>query len=223
MAASGMSTHTLYLDGAIVASVAYPAGVGYSLYTSLWGAPRQISVGLLGMLALPFMLVVPAVYALRPDLIVLTGPPMPWLASAVLLAPLAVACESAVQSIFVWHTTGRFPRAITVQSFWKPRLGGFGHILLALIAVGEELFYRAIWIGLLLSLGVDTPVALLVSSAAYGFNHLSFGVSAVAAKTLTGVLYGAIYLAGDRSIVLPIVAHVLQNVLVLEIARRRHG
>jgi uncharacterized protein len=223
MAASEMNTHTLYLDVAIIAAVVYPAGAGYSLYTSLWGSPRRISPGLLGMLALPLALVVPAVYALRPDLIVLTGTQLPWIVAAVLLGPVALALEAAVQSMFVWYTTGRFPRAITVHDFWRRRLAPSGYLLLVLIAAGEELFYRAIWIAVLISVGVGTPAALVISSAAYGVNHLSFGISSVAAKTLTGLLYGAIYLAGDRSIALPIVAHVIQNSLILELARRGHA
>jgi hypothetical protein len=217
-----MSIHTLYLDGAIVASVAYPAGVGYSLYTSLWGTPRQISSGLLAMLALPCALVVPAVYALRPELIVLSGATLSWLAAAVAVAPLALASETLIHGAVLWRTTGRRPRGITVQSFWRPRLTGLGHLLLALVAIGEELFYRAIWMGLLISMGVAVPLALVISSAAYGLNHLSFGLTSVAAKSVTGFLYGAVYLAGGQSLALPIVAHVLQNIAVLEIARPRH-
>ena len=218
-----MSSHTLYLDGAIIAAVAYPAGVGYSLYTSLWGEPRQISNGLLAMLALPCALVVPAVYILRPELIVLTGASVIWLAAAAALAPLALASEWIIHGAVLWRRTGRRPSGIGVQPFWTPHMTGLGHLLLALVAIGEELFYRAIWIGLLISLGAGAPLALVISSIAYGLNHLSFGATSVAAKSVTGLLYGALYLAGGQSLALPIVAHVVQNIVVLELARPRHA
>jgi len=218
-----MSSHTLYLDGAIIAAVAYPAGVGYSLYTSLWGEPRQISNGLLAMLVLPCALVVPAVHILRPELIVLTGASLIWLVAAAALAPLALTWEWIVHGAVLWRRTGRRPRGIGVQPFWAPNLTAVGHLLLVLVAVGEELFYRAIWIGLLMSLGAGAPFALVISSIAYGLNHLSFGATSVVVKSMTGLLYGALYLAGGQSIVLPIVAHVAQNLIVLELARPRHA
>jgi CAAX protease family protein len=222
MAGSEMNTHTLYLDGVIVAAAAYPSGLGYSMYTSLWGVPRQISVALLAMLALPFVMVTAAVCVLRPSVFTLTTPTVPWLLGAMLLVPVALACEFVIDALVVWRATGQAPRGVSLHSFWRP-LPVSGHLLVALIAVGEELFYRAIWLGVLMSLGVAAPIALLLSSAAYGVNHLSFGGTSVASKSVTGLLYGAIYLAGGRNIALPIVAHVLQNVAVLALARPDHA
>lgn len=218
-----MSSHTLYLDGAIIAAVAYPAGVGYSLYTSLWGEPRQISNDLLAMLLLPCALVVPAVYTLRPELIVFTGASLMWLAAAAALAPLALGSEWIIHGAVLWRRTGRRPRGLGVQPLWAARMTGVGHLLLALVAIGEEFFYRAIWLGLCLSFGAGAPLALAISSVAYGLNHLSFGATSVAAKSMTGLLYGALYLAGGQSIALPIVAHIVQNVMLLELARSRHA
>jgi hypothetical protein len=217
-----MNTHTLYLDGVIVASAAYPSGLGYAIYTSLWGPPRRISVALLVMLALPFVMVTPAVYALRPGLIALAATTLPWLLAAVLLVPVALACEFVIHALVTWRATGHKPRGLSVHGFWQP-LPLSGHLLVALIAAGEEVFYRAIWIGVLTSLGAADSIALLLSSAAYGLNHLSFGSTSVVSKSVTGFFYGALYLAGGRNLALPIVAHVLQNVALLAFARPGHA
>jgi membrane protease YdiL (CAAX protease family) len=215
-----MSTHTLYLDGAIVAAAAYPSGFGYSLYIALRGEPRQVSNGLLAALVLPCALVVPAVLALRPELIPLRGATVSWLVAALAIAPVALACESVIHGVVLWRTTRRLPRGITVPRFWRRPLDPSGLFLLALVAIGEEFFFRAIWLGVLIGMGMTMPLALALSSVAYGLNHLSFGSATVVAKSVTGLLYGTIYLAAGQSLVLPIVAHVLQNFLLLRIARR---
>ena len=217
-----MTGHTLYLDAAIAAAVVYPAGLAYSLYTSWWGFPRQVSTRLLAMLALPAALVVPAVHALRPELVALNGTGSSWLAAALLAAPLALGVEWCVHAGAIVATTGHRPSGVGLPEFWTPRLSPGGHVLLACIAVGEELFYRAIWIGLLLSLGAGPVLALLISATAYGLNHLSFGAATVVAKSMTGLIYGGLLVA-TGSISVPIAAHVLQNVLVLRLARPRHA
>jgi len=218
-----MIAPTPYLDWVIVASAAYPSGLGYSVYAGLWGTPRHVSSLLLGMLALPFVVVVPAVSVLRPGLID-AGPSPAWLiAAAVVLAPVALLCEFAIHGVAAWRATGAFPRAIAVHGFWRGRLAPQGHLLLAIIAIGEECFYRAIWMGVLIASGVAVPAALAISSLAYGVNHLSFGGASVVSKTVTGFLYGALYLAGGLNIALPILTHVLQNAVLLGVTGRRHG
>jgi membrane protease YdiL (CAAX protease family) len=110
-----------------------------------------------------------------------------------------------------------------VQSFWNCPLGVADHLLLALVAVGEEIFYRLIWIAVMLSFGLSMPLALVISSVAYGFNHLSFGGLSVFSKSVTGLCYGALYLLGGQSIILPVVTHVLQNFTLLRLTRERHA
>jgi uncharacterized protein len=97
------------------------------------------------------------------------------------------------------------------------------HLLLASIAVGEEVFYRMIWLGALLALGFPAALAIVISSLAYGLNHLRFGGISVASKTVTGCIYGSLYLLGGQSIWLPIVTHILQNLTLFQMAGRRNA
>jgi membrane protease YdiL (CAAX protease family) len=222
-----INTPTLYLDFLVLASVVNPSGFSYSLYMSWNHGPRAQITRLLALLALPFLVVIPAVWALNPrfwhsNLVGLHAIRTPLVVLALLLVPVAIFGEYIIHALAMYVREGTFPRKITLQSSWQQNLSPLDHILLVVVAIGEEFFYRLIWIGLLISFGVPSWLAVLISSLAYGLNHLFFGGTSVAAKTTTGVLYGALYLLG-QSVWLPVVTHVLQNASLFAITRRRHA
>ena len=226
-----MNTPIPYLDVVILASTSYPSGLVYSLLTA-WGTPgmprtagaqRRISTRTLAILALPYAVLAPLVWFIQPKLLLVHVTSVWMFAVAVLLVPVALTIEYAVHAFPAYRATGQFFRGIVVQSPWPEKLSLPDHLLLASIAVGEEVFFRMIWLGALLSLGLPTPLAILVSSLAYGLNHLMFGGISVASKTVTGCIYGSLYLLGGQSIWLPIVTHVLQNLTLFQVARRRNA
>ena len=223
-------TPTLYLDGIILAAVSYPSGVSNSLFVTWKGAPRQVSTSWLAALVLPFAAVVPAVWALSPKLFAssLLIPSLLTLHSAkglllfgvaVLLAPVVLAIEYGILGFASYRVNGEFPRKIAVQRFWQGLTPG-GHLLLVLVAAGEEIFYRLIGLGVFLSIGLPLPVALLISSVAYGLNHLYLGRTVVLSKSVAGLVYGTLYLAAGN-IWLPIVTHALQNFALFQFTRER--
>jgi membrane protease YdiL (CAAX protease family) len=218
-----MNTLTLYLRWIILASTAYPSGFGYSIYSIWRGSPQVVSTGLLGALTLPFVFVVPAVWALGPAAIVLRGTSIRLLALAALLAPVALVMEYCIQGLAAYRLTGAFPRRLAVANFWNVNLSPAGHVLVVLIAAGEEVFFRLIWIEILLSFSVPAPLALAISSVAYALNHLYSGAAAVFSKFASGLMYGALYLFGGQSIWLPIVTHVLQNLVLFKVTRGNRG
>jgi hypothetical protein len=218
-AAFEMNTPTPYLDCIILASAAYPSGFSYSLFVAWRGTLREVSTAFLGVLVLPYLAVTSAVWALRPAMLTFRESTAAWLAVAVLLAPVALLIEHGIHTLASYRANGRFPRAITLQPFWRRRLSPADHLLLGLVAVGEEIFYRMFWLGVLLSFDLPLPLALAVSSAAYGVNHLAFGAPSVVSKTASGFLYGSLYLFGGQSIWLPIVTHGIQNLALFKLAK----
>jgi uncharacterized protein len=218
-----MSTPIPYLDMVILASAAYPSGFSNSLYTSWRGAPRGASTGFLWMLMLPYPAIVLSVWAVQPELLSWRGTTVPLVVAAIILAPLALLIEYGIHALGSYRMTGRFPRGIAVQGFWRRQLSPTDHLLVGTVAVGEEILYREIWVGVLLSFGLPTPAAAGISSLAYGFNHLAFGRTSVITKTVTGLLYCTLYLVGGKSIWLPIMSHTLQNTMLFILTKGRHA
>ncbi len=83
-----------------------------------------------------------------------------------------------------------------------------------LAAAAEEMVFRGIFLPVLDQL-VPVLVAVAVTSIVYGFNHLYFGWLAVLQKTLTGVGLGLLFVYSGYSVLVPIAAHVVQNLVVL--------
>jgi membrane protease YdiL (CAAX protease family) len=172
---------------------------------------------------LPYAAIVLAVWAVRPELFSWRGTTVPLVVAAVVLAPLALLIEYGIHALASYRVNGTFPRGIAVQAFWRRRLSPTDHLLVGTVAVGEEILYRGIWIGVLLSFGLPTLVAAGISSVAYGINHLAFGRTSVIAKTVTGLLYCSLYLVGGKSIWLPILSHCLQNTMLFFLTKERHA
>jgi membrane protease YdiL (CAAX protease family) len=223
-----IATPTLYLNCIILASVAYPAGVSNSLFVTWKGIPRQVSTGWLAALVLPYAVVIPAVWVLSPKSLIsglllpsiLTLDSTRWLlllGLAVLLAPILIVIEYGILGFVSYRVNGRFPRGM-VQRFWQKGLSPTEHLLLVLVAAGEEIFYRLIGLGVLVSIGLPLPFALVISSLAYGLNHLFMGKTTVISKSVAGLVYSALYIAGG-SVWLPIVTHALQNFVLLQFAK----
>lgn len=88
-----------------------------------------------------------------------------------------------------------------------------------LAAFGEEFFYR----GYLLNRFRDvfgtaafgTVIALVVSSAIFGSAHAYQGITGVIDEALMGLILGIAYLAFGRSLIVPIVAHGVQDTIDL--------
>lgn len=227
-----MSTPTLYpdavLEGILMASACYPAGFSHALYTQWKGPVRAISTDYLAFLVVPFVAVGTVACALRPDLLpLLTWIHVTWIhglnvrliLAAILLVPLALGIEYLIGLLLVFFASGgRGPllRRVTLPSFWSRRLSVADYLLLGLVVVGEEIFYRGLWLGALhTTFGMPIIAALIVSSLAYGLNHLAFGPTSVGTKAVSGALYGGLYLMGHENLLLPILAHGLQNLTLL--------
>jgi membrane protease YdiL (CAAX protease family) len=218
-----MNTPIPYLDAVILASTAYPSGLVYSLLSAWKDGPHKVSTRLLTVLVLPYVALTPMVWLIQPKLLLVHVTSVWMLAVAILLVPVALMIEYAIHAFPAYRATGQFFRGIVIQSPWPGKLSLPDHALLASIAVGEEVFFRMIWLGALLALGFPAPLAIFISSLAYGLNHLMFGGISVASKTVTGCIYGSLYLLGGQSIWLPIVTHVLQNLTLFLVAGRRNA
>jgi hypothetical protein len=212
------------LDCLLLTAASYPSGLSYSLFTQRGGDPRQASASFLGFLVAAYVVIVAGVLVLRPGLLLFHGTSPLWLMLAGVLAPVALLLEFCLNAYLAYRHSGVFPRGVDLHQFWDPKTPLSQHLLLGLIVVGEECLYRGVWIGALHgSLGVPAPVALGISAVAYGCNHLAFGTKSVLSKTVMGLVYGGLYLAGGQSLWLPIMTHGLQNLLLFALARRSYA
>ena len=93
--------------------------------------------------------------------------------------------------------------------------------LLLFCILGEALLEEVLWRGYLVSYAIDVlnmPVqyAVIISSVAFGMNHIAYGLANVISKTLFGVILSLMYLASD-SLLPSILCHQVFNLMVFKI------
>ncbi|MET7427132.1 CPBP family glutamic-type intramembrane protease [Dactylosporangium sp. NPDC005555] len=188
-------------------------------------APRRLDRAVAGqlMFAVALIAVAGLVAALAPMRWDLTSPGgWRWYAIAVGFGCLAPVLEWAAGAAVLAMRHRR------LAGIALHRLAGAGSAWAVLAAVGaaaaEEVLFRGVGLHLLeRELGWPAAAALVVTAIVYGLNHLYFGAATVAQKTLTGVGFGLLYLLGGHNVLVPLVAHAVQNVVVLTLLPRRAG
>ena len=92
-------------------------------------------------------------------------------------------------------------------------------VIWLLAAFGEELVYRGYLMtrfGRLLSgTAAAWIISLVIVSLLFGFAHVDQGVSGMLENVVNGLLLGGLYLATDRNLVAPILAHGVANTIDL--------
>jgi CAAX protease family protein len=93
---------------------------------------------------------------------------------------------------------------------------------ISVTGAAEEIMYRGLWIGTLTErLNVASALAIPGAAMAYALGHLFFGASVVGQKAMTGVALGMLLIASG-SLLVPLVAHVAQNMTVYMLATKNH-
>src|SRR5262245_20843788 len=122
-----MPTLTPYLDGLILTAVSYPSGFSHSLYSIGNGRPDRISTLFLAYLALPYLVIAPAVCFTTASMSSFHAASAPQLAAALALAPVALLVEFAVHALAAYRATGRLPLRHELHAFWSSGLSGVDH------------------------------------------------------------------------------------------------
>lgn len=224
-----MSSRTHYLSLLVVLCAAFPAQlfrVGLALLPGP-AVPASRVRALFRGLWLPgaFLLVAALVWYAAPASGVMVPPAAWWWCVVAVVAGLAapaleVAAGAAVALL-------RRARPARVRLHERASAGGVGLAGAAAaagavaVAVAEEVIFRGVLLYLLVHpLAVAPAAAVVLSAALYGLNHLYFGWLTVLQKGLTGVLLGVLCVAAGYSLLVPLLAHVAQNLLVMTVLPR---
>jgi membrane protease YdiL (CAAX protease family) len=80
-----------------------------------------------------------------------------------------------------------------------------------LFAFGEELVFRGYILNRIAGLAGFTQngraIALVLTSALFGFSHLHQGITGVSENFIDGLILGVLYLGSSRSLAVPVLAH----------------
>ncbi|HBI56279.1 MAG TPA: hypothetical protein DG577_06745 [Firmicutes bacterium] len=141
-------------------------------------------------------------------------PDLHWAIIAILISPLLVGLEILVGAVTL-RLSGIRILGWAVNSTWI-KISGIGFVLTIVMAICEEFLYRQLWsVIMIANLGLPIWGYILISSLAYGFNHLYYGLATFIQKVVTGIVLALLFLASGGIILVPLIAHTLQNAIVL--------
>ncbi|WP_024833888.1 CPBP family intramembrane glutamic endopeptidase [Ruminiclostridium josui] len=141
-----------------------------------------------------------------------------WYIMAIISAPVLIAIELAVGGIMLRLLKIKV-KGISINANWS-RISVFGCILTVLLAIIEELIYRQLWSTVIIdNLNWGIGAFVFISSVVYGLNHLYYGFTTFLQKTISGIIFAVIFLLSGGCILVPLIAHSLQNIIILIMGR----
>lgn len=198
---------TLYLEILLLLAISAPASLPGFFYQQQGGV--RSTWPWLGLLIVELLLLTAALL-LFPTTIRWHWPGTPKL---MLVIP-ATAVAFAGELLLLWLIGQR-----RIKFFLLPAKKYHRTIFyLAAAASSEELLYRGILVGLLQAYLPILP-ALLIANIIFSFIHSYQGWAAISAKFYSGAVYSLLLLLSS-SLLLPMLAHLLQNIMVAILARR---
>jgi len=134
-----------------------------------------------------------------------------WYILAICYGPIGNGVEYVLLDIPAYMQSGVIFQSVTRNSAWA-NLNKSMIFLMCLIAVLEEIIYRQIcWSILETRMSFPSEVCIALTGFAYACNHLYFGSSAFWTKFCSGSIYAFLYWISGYEILVPILAHVSQN------------
>ncbi len=141
-----------------------------------------------------------------------------WYLIAIVSAPVLIVVELAVGGIILRLSKIKV-KGISINANWS-KMSAVGCVLTVLLAIIEEFIYRQLWSTVIIdNLSWGTIVFVFTSSVVYGLNHLYYGFSTFLQKTVSGILFAVMFLLSGGCILVPLIAHSLQNIIILIMGR----
>lgn len=116
---------------------------------------------------------------------------------------------------------GRFPRGSAVHSFYKSNMNMLDLSLIIALVILEELILRqGLFTILLVGIKLNLWLVIFVSAFIYGLNHLFFGLRTLIPKVMSGFIYVCLFYFSGMSVIVPVVAHSIQNLTLAFMSMR---
>lgn len=216
-----MYSHTLSLSVLCFAVLCYPSGIAQILALIARRGNRNISSNYLvfGIVTMLINLSLVAIYIPYYDVFNFDIAPLTVVAGLV-VGSAALFIEYGIGYLILKVKNKKVARRIAIHTNWS---NADWKLWLETIvyAIIEEIIYRGAFAYIILNLlNLPVWVFVLISSLAYAVNHLRLGVSIVTQKLITGIMFATLYTLLGRNILSTMIAHVVQNVVILLIGQK---
>lgn len=88
-------------------------------------------------------------------------------------------------------------------------------VFIGVFVILEELVFRTAVINILFGLEFPTVVIVVIAISVFALNHVQWGLFALIQKMFSGCVFVLLYLLFDYNILIPVIAHCVQNYTLL--------
>ena len=208
----------------VLVMLSLPVGLGVNASYFITSAIRKkrISTNYLGLIisyALVFLVSVltgvvhPADIRFDADL--------PWAAAAVAAGCLCIGVEYLVGVFLTFFSAGRWVFQISVHSVYSDTEKiSLGDILAVVVfVILEELIFRFALMSVLSGFSLPAAVMIGIAVCIFALNHVHWGLISFIQKLFSGCIFVLLYIVFNRNILIPVLAHLTQNCVLLWLSR----
>ncbi len=217
-----MPTHILYLSFILMAIAIYPGGMLTMSASYVRGKVKDLQMVYLSSANIYFLIFIGMIAIGLPFYETISFKlDWYWAAGAILLSPILVLMEFQIGKLVLFIKNRKIKNLkLSVSGTWVNRNAVFWLLTFSL-AILEELMFRQIWAYFLMDIfQLPVWVFIAVSAFLYALNHLYLGDYTFWQKLVTGAVFSAIFVLSGRSLLVPVLAHVFQNISILILERK---
>ncbi|MEO0607101.1 MAG: CPBP family intramembrane glutamic endopeptidase [Pseudomonadota bacterium] len=138
-----------------------------------------------------------------------------WIVIALLAGPVLLIGPNIVVSSFMQEDGWQYREEVN-EALFAPQNWSLAYLFIAVILapIVEEVAFRGVAFGALISRGLSGPAAIVLSSLAFAISHLQYSPAAMLIVFVSGVGFAVLRLLSG-TVLVPIVAHMTANAVVL--------
>lgn len=136
-----------------------------------------------------------------------------WYVVGIVMGPVIILIEMIVVALMLLLAGKGMPKFKLTKVGDDRLVAGLSAVTVGIL---EENIYRQIWITIIcVAFGAPLYIGILISSIFYALNHVTLGPYVFIQKLISGILFSILYVASGFAIIVPMLAHVIQNIIVV--------
>ena len=204
----------------VLAMLCLPIGLGVNVSYFLSGAikRKKISTSYLGLIisystilavAVLTRIVHPEWVRIRLDVL--------GIMTATVLGIVCICIEYLAGVLLTLFFTGQRVFKLSVHSVYSDtqKADMWDVVFIGVFVILEELVFRTAVINILFGLEFPTVAIVVIAISVFALNHVQWGLFALIQKMFSGCVFVLLYLLFDYNILIPIIAHCVQNYTLL--------
>lgn len=204
----------------VLAMLCLPIGLGVNVSYFLSGAikRKKISTSYLGLIISYSTILAVAVLAriVHPEWVRIRLDVL-GIMTATVLGIVCICIEYLAGVLLTLFFTRQWVFKLSVHSVYSDtqKADMWDVVFIGVFVILEELVFRTAVINILFGLEFPTVAIVVIAISVFALNHVQWGLFALIQKMFSGCVFVLLYLLFDYNILIPVIAHCVQNYTLL--------